>query len=91
MTSHRLVYKSVQSLACLEVANFLCGRLLACLEVANSLRVVLGCKLQYVITSEKGLVFTRNNLDLMICADNYYWFLRDIHNCVLQIQQYKGI
>ena len=37
MTGHRLVYKSVRSLACLEVANFLCDLSLACLEVANSL------------------------------------------------------
>ena len=37
MTGHRIVYKSVRSLACLEVANSLCERSLACLAVANSL------------------------------------------------------
>ena len=37
MTGHRIVYKSVLSLARLEVANSLCDRSLACLEVANSL------------------------------------------------------
>ena len=40
MTGHRLVYKSVQSLACLEVANPLCDRSLACLEIANSLNLL---------------------------------------------------
>ena len=42
MTGHRLVYKSVRSLACLEVVNYLCDRTLACLEVANFLMVELG-------------------------------------------------
>ena len=37
MTGFRIVYKSVRSLACLEVANSLCDRSLACLVVANSL------------------------------------------------------
>ena len=37
MTGHRIVYKSVRSLACLEVANFIWDWSLACLEVANSL------------------------------------------------------
>ena len=43
MTRHRVVYKSVRSLACLEVANSFCDRSLACLEVANSLTRKFNC------------------------------------------------
>ena len=46
ITGHRIVYKSVQSLACLEVINCLCDRSLACLEVANFLKLQLEIKRQ---------------------------------------------
>ena len=32
----------------------------------------LACKFEGGSISEKGLVHTRNKLDLMICADDYY-------------------
>ena len=35
INGHQLVYKSVWSLDCLEVANSICDQSLACLEVTN--------------------------------------------------------
>ena len=40
------------------------------------------CKLKGVITPEKGIVRTRNNLDLIIYASNYYSFKKNADFCI---------
>ena len=53
---------------------------------------LLNFKLQHVVTSEKGLVFTRNGLDMMISTyDDYCFKYIYIHTFVLDLLQDKDI
>ena len=45
------------------------------------------CKFKYVIIPEKGLVSTRNHLDLIISAYNNYYFWPNMKTCVLKLWQ----
>ena len=51
----------------------------------------LAWKFKYLITIEKGLVCTRNNLDLKVFASDYYWFQIDMETWVLNLWQDKKI
>ena len=54
----------------------------------NRLKTIT-CKLKGVITQENGIVLTRNNLELIIYASNYYCFQTNMQTWVLQIGQDK--
>ena len=44
-----------------------------------------------VITSEKGIVRARNNLDPIISASYYYWFWKNMNSCALNFGSDKGV
>ena len=51
----------------------------------NKVKTVM-CTLKHVITSEKGIVRTRNHLDLILFVSNYYCFMeifQDMEGLVL--------
>ena len=51
----------------------------------------IACKLKGVITSERGIARTKNDLDLIISASNYYCFRTNIQTCILKLWQDKEI